>query len=832
MNPRHPRSRTVCLSPALAIASLLVAGPPAGAQIDGTTADRVFYVGTTANQRFYDVTVLSDATILVCGVADNLAWLPPATPTTLLSATALNGSILNNTTSTSNQIGFILHLSADAGTVLRCVHFAPGAANEIRRMKFTTPPWYALAPGEPTGELYISGSRGLTSSTTNAGYYVARLDGNFVSAPPTAARWFYNVNTRHSSQHDTIQPWDVDSLGRVWLVMGTEYHSQWAELVRLKDDWTHNPATTGLNDETAARNAGVPGWRHHTLDDASAHWGTADTLPPGRSIITSSFVLKHRLTNASGMLRSFSLVDYDHWQRDENGFWRKGRWPLDGMWNNYWRVPTEGVNNQNSGDTRGYLGAFYRLSGTHGTDGAPYTPRCGALTIDRRTNNLYLGLSWATRLPSGNPDFEPGVVVFDPDGYLKWWARLYKEYNDNGPTPPAAVNTALVQTSSPDHYVDTIAIDYTSPLHPDGSGRIVYIGARSHGNNTTNLWSGNAIAANPGASSYHSGFTGTSGNIHLSWVGKYRDDGQASTILASSYVAEYVEGSTSYGSPYTDPNLDLWPSHNSGWPNLNTTRLKHTSAVTPEGGFALLSNGRRTVTTRNAFQRNARPHISVRTSGTSTTTQLSIPALAGARLLLANCTATVSSQTRQVVAFDNATGTITLASALPSAPAHNTAVVLNEGLGEWNEFVRVFTPALDTLTYSSMLTSAINPLTNSGAGDNTDLEGLHPIPGGVLVVGFHAASAGDSVGNPIPTRNAPAWAATTRTGEMAIFARLLFAEPAGRLGDLNADNLVDMADLFLLLPKLGLSGPYAEDLNANGHVDALDLALLNSALGS
>ena len=49
-------------------------------------------------------------------------------------------------------------------------------------------------------------------------------------------------------------------------------------------------------------------------------------------------------------------------------------------------------------------------------------------------------------------------------------------------------------------------------------------------------------------------------------------------------------------------------------------------------------------------------------------------------------------------------------------------------------------------------------------------------------------------------------------------------------GDLNGDNLVDTADLGLLLARFGTTDPDA-DLNSDGFVDTADLGLLLANFG-
>jgi hypothetical protein len=191
---------------------------------------------------------------------------------------------------------------------------------------------------------------------------------------------------------------------------------------------------------------------------------------------------------------------------------------------------------------------------------------------------------------NGNsPDFEPAVIAMDSSGNLRWWSRLYHEITPAGDTVE----------SIPDQYVDALAIDYTN-------GKLV-VGARTHGNNTENFWEGNTVNADPLAYGFQNRFTGTFGNIHESWLGKLRlNDG---VLTNSTYMAELFEGTGSLGTPLADPNLDGWPDPNTGWPNVNTTRLaKNNMKVTSSGDVCVIAVGRRTMTTANAYQKMVNPY--------------------------------------------------------------------------------------------------------------------------------------------------------------------------------------------------------------------------------
>lgn len=610
-------ARTVI--PASALSTDAAPTPPPTPTPAPTSADTVAYLGGAGAERLNGVLALSNGTFLAVGGADDLAWLPAGTPRTTLPASAITGQ------PGGRRAGFLLHLAGDMKTVLRAVALPAGATTDLRQVKTTS------APGQPTGDVFVSG-------LTATGYFIAKLDGNFVTTPPSGFAWVRNVAA--GGDHRANPAWDVGSDGKVVFASGTPFAPDWAAVYRLRSD---------------GRDDVVPDWRYH--------WGTSKATgarveggwTPAASradvnVTQSAVVLKF---NGRCDLRSWTTADYTAVVADGNGGTKRGKWPLDLLFSG----PCNPASPTASGG--GYTG--YR-------PGSNPTLRAGAVTIDRRDNSIYLGLSVQSRLPNGNPDFEPAVVAYTNTGALKWWSRLYTE------TP---------QNSSPDQYVDGLAVD--------ASSNTLVVLARSHGNNVYNLWKG--------AGTFHTSFTGTNGNIHVSWLGKLGlTDG---AVRAASYVAEYVDGASgaNFSQPYADPNLDGWASHNAGWPDLNTTRCRQDVAVDPSGRVYVLCTGRRTITTRSAHQKMPKP---------------------------------------------------------------------SEGVSTWNDFVRVFTPDLKTLTYSSLLTGAWNKATGAGGG-NTTLQGVAPTASGVVIVGFANAT-----GNAVPTVNVPAWASPLPSGESGLFAKLGF----------------------------------------------------------
>jgi hypothetical protein len=187
----------------------------------------------------------------------------------------------------------------------------------------------------------------------------------------------------------------------------------------------------------------------------------------------------------------------------------------------------------------------------------------------------------------------------DEQGRLKWWSRCYHEWIDKNGN--STLDSGDVTTSSPDQYIDDLCIDYTA-----GQGGALVVVARCHGNNVINFWKGNEIkhSDNP-KKAFQNQFTGSNGNIHISWIGRFSLDKEE--IRHATFLAEVNEGQNPGGS-YNDPLLDGWFNLNSGWAGLNTTKtVPNSAAVDAQGNVFVASMGRRTITTNNAYQQNLKP---------------------------------------------------------------------------------------------------------------------------------------------------------------------------------------------------------------------------------
>ncbi len=514
----------------------------------------VTYAGGIGKERFNDVVQLSNGTVLVAGMATDLGWIPASVPKTPLSILTINSASIGN-------IGFIMQLSSDLTKILQVVHFPQSSVRDIFKIRTTN------VPGQSTGDIIISGNRDVDDYNKD-GYYLAKLNNNFVKGVPTGISWVHNVicKPRKASGYTGVsafkelQPWDVGGDGKVIFGAGAEYDTEWAEIRRLN--------ANGIPEV-------VENWHAHWANAGTTEWdGTPAANYPNKAttpLTYSAIVLK---AGRRGSMRSYTAAQYDAIMDDGNGnTTRKGTFPDDYYYNG--PCPFDVA----AGGSGGYTG--YKPSDKP-------TQRLGAIVIDRTTNHFYYGYSTQSVLPDGLPDFEPAVVAMDNTGKLKWWNRLYKETTKN---------------STPDQYVDNLAIDYKN-------SQLVIV-ARCHGNNTDNFWNGNTIKATPTASGFQNTFTGTNGNIHISWLGKLMLD--KGTVKHSTYVAEYVEGTTNYGSALTNPNMESWPDFNKGWANVNTTRISSVH-VDVDGSVTIAGQGRRTMTTKNAFQKMPNPKATAKGS--------------------------------------------------------------------------------------------------------------------------------------------------------------------------------------------------------------------------
>lgn len=503
----------------------------------------VAYVGGVGAESFNDVVQLSNGTFLIAGNCSSLDWLAPNVPKTQLDAKGINNA------QGTNQFGFLLQISKDGKNLLQFVHFAQNAVENIRFVKTSN-----VATAK-TDQIFISGDTKDTKAN-KGGYFIAKLNNNFVNGIPTALLWAQNVWAEGYAKDG--HPWDVGNDGKVVYITGQSHAADWGAMYRMDANG---------NDEI------VENWRTHWKKAGGEYYGTASSFSEGvQNLAYSGMVFKN---GTRCNFRSWTQTDFDAKLPDGNGSTKKGTWPLDAFFNS---PCTPGVGPSIG---PGYTG--YKMGGSQ-VWGA------SSVTVHKTTGAIYLGMNNQSILPTGEPDFEPAVVAFDKTGKLQWWSRLYHEIAPN--------TTDKYLNSSPDQYIDGLAIDYATDN--------LVVNARCHGNNVENFWEGNTVAVVPTAKGFQNSFTGSSGNIHISWLGKLKL--ASGTLHNSTYVAEYAEGATGLGKALTDNNMDNWNNPNDGWATVNTTRLtRNALKITAKGNVMIMGVGRRVITTANAHQKMPLP---------------------------------------------------------------------------------------------------------------------------------------------------------------------------------------------------------------------------------
>ncbi len=603
--------------------------------------DMVTYIGGPKAQRFTDLVGLSDGTVLIAGSAQSLDWLPAGVPRTELDAGGIHSR-------SADRVAFLLHLSGDLQKPLRLITLPVGVVRDIRMIKTSN------EPSQPTGVIYIAGPRDNGDPRQDggeSGYFIARLNGNFVDKAPTALEWVHNVAAMDLYQEEPR--WDVAADGKVYFAAGEPFGKQWGAVYRL----SAKGKLEVVND-----------WRFHLTAQGAWHGSPAsqrdDVKYSGLSLAV----------DRRGSLRSWTKEDYEAKLSDGNGGVKQGLWPLDA----FFAGPFDVADPRESEAGPGYTGCSM----------GPAKSLCvNGITVDRRTGDFYIALGIQTRLPNEKLDTEPAVIAMSSTGKLRWWSRLHTEQSDNSPSQQSA--TGLV-------------IDYS-----DATGQgVLVVAASVYGEDKNNLWRGNEVKQpdNPGRS-FQPRFDGALDNATIAWLGRLSlADG---TLLQSTYIGEYAEGMAirDDSQRYPDPHYDGWLNHDLGMADLATTRLGAHLRVDNQGRIYVVGYGRRVLTTADAFQKMLKPE---------------------------------------------------------------------QGLSSWAQFVRVYSPDLTRIVYSSLLTGQWDKKTGMG-GDNTHLLGLWPVEGGVMLAGLQEVDdQGILKGRSIPTQNVPAWGRDQPAGEEAILARLRF----------------------------------------------------------
>jgi PKD repeat protein len=520
--------------------------------VQAQNRDLVTYAGNAGDERFYAVVQLSDSTYLVSGAADNLNWVPTGVTKTVMSGV----SAISNNLKPVKKIGFLLHLKPDLKTILDVLYLPAGTAQDIRHIKLSN------APGGTTKNIFISGTT-MDSRANAGGYFLAKLNNNYLGGIPSGLSWTYNVYA--AGYYSTEQPWDVGTDGRIIFVAGQPYGTDSCAVLKLKA----NGSGPDIVDQ----------WRTHygidinTGNPASGEWSPSSANPTV-NVNFSALMMKNI---GSCELRSWNKTDYSATMNDENGTTKAGTWPMDLFFSS---ACDTSLPNKTSGGS-GYTG--YSI-------GSSKTSRVGAIVIDRRDNSFYIGVSSECYLSNGTPDEEPFVLAFSKDGALRWWDRLHEESSAN---------------STPIQEISGMAIDYSQT----GTMSAMIVLASVTGDGTKNLWQGTSIKnnlLNPGYS-FHNKYTGTDTTVKVAWLGRLRITN--GDVLNSCFLAGYLSSDPLLQAKYSEPIHDNWPSHNAGNPGLAQTDPEIDVQTDAFGRIYILAISGRIVTTTNAYQKMVKPSL-------------------------------------------------------------------------------------------------------------------------------------------------------------------------------------------------------------------------------
>ena len=544
--------------------------------------------------------MLSDSTWLVGGEASDLTLIPST-----VNVVTLDTAGFDLRASANTNTAVVLHISKDMQTLVNVVAFPANTVGGILKIRTTT------APGQPTGMLYISGDRD-DGSNSRPGYYIARLNNNFVNGVPTTLASYIDVNARstNSGKHDfdgpswhrVKQPWDVDSKGTVYYATGRDFAFDWSQITvadsmgnptgkpgftRLDIRGSFNGSTTYV--DTTATPGVVKDIEYTVFGPAAVGDSVMARFQYGSNnvfrkvevtdVLASYIILKVTATEARPF-RSVSLADYNQLSSDGNGGQVRGKYPLDYLYEDPCISP----------DVQGCL-SFVSGPGFSGYSISDlYTARVGDVTVDRTNDHMYFGFTdipynsqglyvgTADGFNYGTYDYNSFLVGLDNNGYIKWWNRMHEE--DTFGTGFTA-----------NQFVNNLEIDYTN-------NQVVALNY-AVGTSDHVFFNGDNVAANPSASGFLNDFNGVNANIRYSWVGKFATtDGQ---FQRATYIADY--GASGYnGAALTDPNLDGWANPALGTPNYASTNCEGLS-IAANGDVCVTCTGTRPITTRNAYQR-------------------------------------------------------------------------------------------------------------------------------------------------------------------------------------------------------------------------------------
>lgn len=512
---------------------------------------------------------MSDGTVLGAGWSRDLKWVPKGVPITPLSA----GSV--DSRDTTGQ-AVLVRWSAGLDSIVWVAAFPQGSVGPLRRIRSSE------QPGGATGRLFLSGDRTVADPSRD-GYFIVRIQGHLERSGQPSVVWIRDIvcpprragNYQGVSQYKSVQAWDVDNAGRVFLARGAEADFDSAEVVRLDAD--------GRLDRVAEFRSHVTSkgrvWRGSPSEfDSRTGWG--DTLLYSRLFLKATDAQaprsRQRIVVSSGKTTILEGDSSRLWTPDSAGGLRRGANPLD--------ILFSGPCREYYPDPQILFADSVRCPGGRGWSGlsasSRATARIGGIVVDRRSNRWALGVTWNALGSDGSALDMPTVSVYESEGRLLWWSRLRSDADLD-----SVANSVPASLSE----IQGMAVGQTE--HTTGQTLVV----QARGRVTGAFWGSQNARLGPGWRTSVSGLTQS--GAEATWLAKLTLVNGG--FLAATWQAAVDSGSS--GLPLGDFHGG-WPVPGSAGERLSSTTCHAGIEADEGGGVQTVCHGARPMTTRGAFQ--------------------------------------------------------------------------------------------------------------------------------------------------------------------------------------------------------------------------------------
>lgn len=519
--------------------------------------------------RIHALHQMSDGSILGAGWTKDLRWVP----TGVRVAELVPGPI--DSKDTSGQ-GVVVRWSGGLDTILWVAAFPKGTVGPLRRIRSSE------LPGSTTGMLFISGDR-TVSDPPRDGYFLAKIQGHLdrgslpsivwtrdVACPPRRAGGYQG-----SSQYKTVQAWDVDNSGRVFLARGAEADYDSAEVVRLDVGGGLDLVAEFRSHVTTKGRV----WRGSPSDfDSRTGWG--DTLLYSRLFLKSTDAQgprsNRRFLVTAGVANPMGEDSSGRWTVDSAGGLRRGNHPLDILFPGPCREYYSDAGVLFPDSVRCPTGRGW--SGLSASSRA--TARIGGIVVDRRTNRWALGVTWNALGQDGSSLDMPVVSVYESEGKLLWWSRLRSDADRD--TVPNSVLASLSE-------IQSLAVGQTERT----TGQTLVV--QAHARSAESFWNPERGRLGPGWRQGMDGLQGT--GAEGAWLGKL-------TLVNGGFLAAtwQVAADANSGGTRLGAFFGGWPVPGSPGERLASTRCHARVGTDDAGPVQTICQGARPLTTAGAFQ--------------------------------------------------------------------------------------------------------------------------------------------------------------------------------------------------------------------------------------